>query len=90
MFLGIPICINSRRKDLWAPIVAKLKRRLAVWQNRILSIRDRVVLLNSVLVNILIFFFSFYKASKVVINKIINIQISFLWGGVMMLKRFIG
>ncbi|XP_050902141.1 uncharacterized protein LOC127111472 [Lathyrus oleraceus] len=79
VFFGIPIRVNHRRKEAWAPIVGKLKRRLAVWHNRFLSIRGRLVLLNSVLSNISIFFFSFYKATKVVINDIIKIQRSFFF-----------
>lgn len=66
VFLGIPIGINPRRKASWAPIVSKIRLRLAVWHSRFLYIGGRVVLLNSVLSNISIFFFSFYKAPKVV------------------------
>ena len=77
LLLSIPIGINPRRKDSWTHIFVKLKRRLAVWHNILLSIGGRVVLLNSVLTNISIFFLSFYKAPKVIINKIISIQIYF-------------
>lgn len=78
IFLGIPIGINPRRKESWVPIVSKIRRRLAVWHNRFLSIGGRVVLLNYVLSNIPIFFFSFYKALKVIIKYIIKIQRTFL------------
>lgn len=53
-------------------------RRLNVWHNRFLSIGGRVVLLNSVLANILISFFLFYKALKVIVNEIIMLQRVFL------------
>ena len=81
VFLGIPIGINPRRKESWVPIVSNIRKRLAVWHNRFLSIGVRVVLLNSVLSNLHIFFFSFYKAYKVVLKEIIKIQRAFLWGG---------
>ncbi|KAI5427576.1 hypothetical protein KIW84_032831 [Lathyrus oleraceus] len=64
-FLGIPTGINLRHREVWKPIVDKIRRILAIWHNRFLSIGGRVVFLNSVLVNILIFFFSFYKTPKV-------------------------
>ncbi|XP_050877342.1 uncharacterized protein LOC127081100 [Lathyrus oleraceus] len=38
VFLDIPIGINPRRKEVWAPIVGKMNRRLTVWHNRLLSI----------------------------------------------------
>lgn len=52
-----------------------------IWHNKFLSIGGRVVLLNSIISNIDIFFLSFYKAPKVIIKDIIMTQISFLLGG---------
>lgn len=40
-----------------------------------------MVRLNFVLSNIPIFFFFFYKATKVILNEITKIQRYFLWGG---------
>ncbi|XP_050896042.1 uncharacterized protein LOC127102743 [Lathyrus oleraceus] len=79
-FLGIPIGINLRCREVWKSVVDKIRRRLTVWHNRFLLIGSKVVLLNSVLANIPIFF-SFYKASKVIVNEIIMLQRVFLWGG---------
>ncbi|XP_058750550.1 uncharacterized protein LOC131623553 [Vicia villosa] len=81
VFLGIPVGINPRRREVWKPIVSKLRRRLGGWQNIHLSNDGRVVLLNSILSSILIFMFSFYKAPKAIIKEIILLQRSFLWGG---------
>lgn len=68
-FLGILISINPRCREVWKSIVDKIRRRLNVWHNRFLSISGRVVLLNSKLANMSIFFFYFYKAPKVIINE---------------------
>ena len=73
-FLGIPFEINPRRKEVWNLIFSKTRRRLSTWKNRYISIGGRVILLNSILSNILIFYFSFYKALKVVIKELIKIQ----------------
>lgn len=78
VFLGIPIGVNLRRKEYWALIVSKLRRRLTVWHNRFFYIRVRAILLSFVLSNILMFLFFFYKDPKVIVNKIIRIQITFL------------
>lgn len=81
MFFGILVVINPRRCDVWRPIFSILRRRIGIWHNRHLSICGRVVLLNSILSRIPIFFFPFYKAPKFFIKEIILIQPSFLWGG---------
>ncbi|XP_058725636.1 uncharacterized protein LOC131596919 [Vicia villosa] len=81
VFLGISVGINLRRCDVGRPLVSKLRRRIGSWQNKQLSIGGKVVLLNSILSSIPIFFFSFYKAPKSIIKEIIAIQRSFLWGG---------
>ncbi|XP_058732780.1 uncharacterized protein LOC131604353 [Vicia villosa] len=57
------------------------KSRIRSWHDRQLSIGGRVVLLNSILSSILIFYFSFYKVPESPILEIISIQRSFLWGG---------
>lgn len=41
----------------------------------------RVVLLNAVLTSLPVYYLSFYKAPKKVINSLIQIQRRFLWGG---------
>lgn len=78
VFLGIPNEINPRRKDCWAPIVSKIRRRLVVWPNRFLSI-EVWWFFNSILSNILIFF-SFYKAPKVIIKRDYKDSKNFLMG----------
>ncbi|XP_058771931.1 uncharacterized protein LOC131645375 [Vicia villosa] len=77
VFLGIPVAINPRRCSTWRPIVDKLKKILGGWHHKHLSIGGRVVLLNSVLSSIPIFFFTFYKAPKAIVKRIIDIQRSY-------------
>lgn len=83
----IPLCslaflINPRIREVWRSFVSKIRSNLAAWHNKNLSNGGRVVLLNSILSNISIFFFSFYKALKVIITKSITLLIVFLWYGV--------
>ena len=80
-FLGLPVGANPRRRETWNPVIHKVRSRLASWKGRHLSIGGRVTLINSVLNSLPLYFFSFYKAPKVVIKELIMIQRDFLWGG---------
>ncbi|MCH96040.1 RNA-directed DNA polymerase (Reverse transcriptase), partial [Trifolium medium] len=81
-YLGLPVGANPRRCATWDPLIEKLRRRLSSWRNRFVSLGGRIVLINSVLNAIPIFFLSFLKAPATVIKKIVRIQREFLWGGV--------
>lgn len=59
MFLGIPVGVNPRKRATWNFIGSKVIRRLSSWQIKHLSIEGRVIILNIVVTNILIYLFSF-------------------------------
>ncbi|MCH85285.1 LINE-1 reverse transcriptase like, partial [Trifolium medium] len=80
-FLGIPVGANPRRQETWQPIVESMTKRLSSWNGRNLSIGGRVTLINSVLSSLPLYFFSFYKAPRCIINQLVRIQRNFLWGG---------
>lgn len=80
-YLGIPIGANPRKENTWRPVIDLLNKRLSSWRKKHLSIGGRLTLINSVLNSLPIYFMSFYKAPKKVINKIVSIQRNFLWGG---------
>ncbi|XP_058749365.1 uncharacterized protein LOC131622352 [Vicia villosa] len=77
-FLGIHVGLNPRRCSSWTPVVSSLKKRLSSWKARMISIRRRVTLLNSVLSSIPVFTMSFYRAPIKIIKEIISIQSRFL------------
>lgn len=76
-FLGIPVGVNPRCGSTWRPVIDLLHNRLASWKGRNLSIGGQVALIKSVLNSTPLYFFSFYKAPKVVLNSIIKIQRDF-------------
>jgi hypothetical protein len=82
MYLGLPVGANPRRKATWEPLITHLRKRLRSWGNRYVSLGGRIVLLNSVLNAIPIFYLSFLKVPAAVLKEIIRIQREFLWGGV--------
>jgi hypothetical protein len=66
----------------WEPMLDQLKKRLNSWGNKYVSLGGRIVLLNSVLNAIPIFYLSFLKIPVKVLKMVTRIQREFLWGGV--------
>lgn len=77
IFQGIPIGINPHRASSWEKVLVKLRIRLAVWKGKCISIIRRVTLINFVLLSLPFYLFSFYRASKIVMQEITNFQRSF-------------
>jgi hypothetical protein len=80
-YLGLPVGANPRRASTWEPMLNSLRKRLGVWGNKYVSLGGRIVLLNSVLNAIPIFYLSFLKISIAVWKKVRKLQREFLWGG---------
>ena len=79
-YLGIPIGANPRRNEIWGdPIVKKCESKLSKWKQNI-SFGVRVYLIKSVLNSIPIYFFSFLRAPKKVVDRLVRLQRWFLWG----------
>ncbi|CAJ2663797.1 unnamed protein product [Trifolium pratense] len=86
-YLGLPVGANPRRLATWDPLVEKIRRKLNSWGNKHISLGGRIVLINSVLNSIPIFYMSFMKMPAQVIKKVTRIQRDFLWGGVNGVKK---
>ncbi|KAF1862336.1 hypothetical protein Lal_00026865 [Lupinus albus] len=71
---------NPRRYATWKSVVDLVEKILASWKCRHISYVGKLVLLNFVLTIILVYMLSLYKAPKKVINKIVTLQRTFLWG----------
>ena len=77
----IPIGANPCRYETWKPIIKVFESRLASWKGRNLSMGGHITLINSVPGILPLFFFSFFKALKEVLN-IVNrnsAEISMEW-----------
>jgi hypothetical protein len=81
-YLGLPIGANPKSPSTWDPLLEHLRNRLLSWRNKHISLGGRIVLINSVLNAILIFFLSFMKMPVSVWKKVVKIQRQFLWGSV--------
>jgi hypothetical protein len=71
-FLGIPVGSNPRRRAAWKPILEALTKRLTLWSSRQLSFGGRIILINSVLASLPLYYFSFFKAPCCVLKNIDN------------------
>jgi hypothetical protein len=81
-YLGVPVGASPRRLSTWAPMVEKIRSKLNAWGNRHISFGGRLVLINSVMNSIPIFYMSLMKMPVQVRKKVVRIQRDFLWGGV--------
>jgi hypothetical protein len=77
-FLGIQVGANPRRRATWKPVVENMEKRMSTWSSRHLSYGGRVTLINSVLSSLPLYFFSFFKAPRCIINQLVKIQRKFL------------
>ncbi|GAU45474.1 hypothetical protein TSUD_190930 [Trifolium subterraneum] len=80
-YLGLPVGVNPRRISTWEPLFVSLRKRFGRWGNKHISLGGRIVLLNSVLNAIPIFYLSYLKMSVQVWKMIRRLQREFLWGG---------
>jgi hypothetical protein len=55
-YLGLPVGANPRRLSTWEPLLEALRKRLSAWGNKYVSLGGRIVLLNSVLNAIPVFY----------------------------------
>ncbi|XP_020253791.1 uncharacterized protein LOC109830842 [Asparagus officinalis] len=78
-YLGLPLRYGKLRKTDWEPLLDNFHKKLSTWKKNSLSYGGRLVLLNSVLTSIPLYFMSFYKLPTWVIIEIDKIKKSFLW-----------
>ena len=74
--------MGTTREDVSCGILSlKSERKLAKWKQRHISFGGRVTLIQSVLTSIPIFFLSFFRVPRRVVERMEGIQRRFLWGG---------
>lgn len=73
-YLGLHVGANPRLENTWQPLLDLLANRLGSWGNKFISLGGRVVLLNSVLNSIPIFYLSVMKLHVLVWKKIVRLQ----------------
>ena len=55
-YLGLPLGSNPRKAAIWSEILDKIKKTLAHWKRKILSIGGRLTLIKSSMTNLPIYY----------------------------------
>ena len=78
-YLGLPLAEGRLRAHDWQPVMEKIETRLGGWQARLLSRGGRLVLLQSALAAIPIYFMTIFKLPEGVRRQIETIMRRFFW-----------
>jgi len=67
-YLGMPIGGNPKKTVFWNSVVDKIRSRLSIWKERLLSMACRICLIKSVISTLPLLYFSFFKTPVSVCN----------------------
>ena len=77
-YLGIPLGASPHRVETWKLMIEKIKKRLPLWKEKLLSRAGRLVLIEFVLNSLPLYYLSIFKIPKKVATQIIKLQRHFL------------
>ncbi|KAK1258937.1 hypothetical protein QJS04_geneDACA020242 [Acorus gramineus] len=77
--LGLPLTLGRLPKTEWMPLISRFERRLAGWQSSFLSLGGKIILIQSVLSNLPIYFLSLFSVPKGILRALEGIRRRFLW-----------
>lgn len=80
IYLGLPLTINRPTNAAFMPLIERLESKLEGWKSKLISRGGRLLLMNSVLSAVPIYFMGSFLLPKWVIKRIDMIRRSFLWG----------
>jgi len=78
-YLGLLIKLISLTRGDRQPLIERIEKRLTIWKCNALSRGGRLILVNSVLSSMLLYYISFYFLPKWVIHAIDRIRHAFFW-----------
>jgi hypothetical protein len=80
-YLGIPIHYRRLTLAEWKLVEERLQKRLSSWKGKLLSLGGRLILINSVLSNMVLYMISFFLQPKGVLHKLYYYRSRFFWQG---------
>ncbi|XP_074267464.1 uncharacterized protein LOC141590805 [Silene latifolia] len=80
-YLGLPTDFGSSKKEIFALVFEKVRKRILSWNNNFLSAAGRLTLICSVLSSLSIYSLSAFKMPVSVISKIDSLLSQFWWSG---------
>jgi hypothetical protein len=81
MYLGIPIHYRRLTNAEWKIVEERLQLRLSSWKGKLLSLGGRLVLINAVLSNMVLYMISFFQIPKGVLKRLDYFRSRFFWQG---------
>lgn len=82
LYLGLPVGVRPNDKAVWSKVLEQITNWLESWENHFLSFGGRVVLTNSVLTSLPIYFLSFFTEPPSILNHIKKLIRHLVWGGI--------
>jgi hypothetical protein len=80
-YLGIPTHNRRLTNAEWKVVEERLQKRLSSWKGTLLSVGGRLVLINSVLTNMVLYMLSFFQVPKGVLQRLDFYRSRFFWQG---------
>ncbi|OAY66623.1 putative ribonuclease H protein [Ananas comosus] len=80
-YLGIPLHNKQIRKEDWVSVINRIETRINGWKARLLSQGGRLILVNSVLTSLPLFYLFTFKAPHWVLHRIESLRRAFFWKG---------
>jgi hypothetical protein len=80
-YLGIPIHYRRLTNAEWKMVEERLHIRLSSWKGKLLSLGGRLVLINAVLSNMVLYMISFFQLPRGVLKRLDYFRSRFFWQG---------
>lgn len=80
-YLGIPIHYRRLTNVEWKMVEERLQIRLSNWKGKLLSLGGRLVLINAVLSNVVLYMISFFQLPRGVLKRLDYFRSRFFWQG---------
>jgi hypothetical protein len=80
-YLGIPTHNRRLTNAEWKVVEERLHKHLSSWKGTLLSVGGRLVLINSVLTNMVLYMLSFFQVPKGVLQRLDFYRSRFFWQG---------
>lgn len=79
-YLGIPPGSKSKCKAVWNDVIQRFQQKLAGWKRSYLSKGQRLIMIQSVLASLPIYYLSMFQMPVSVVKEMERIMRNFLWG----------
>ena len=86
-YLGLPLGVAFKSVEAWDGIEERIRRRLAMWKRLYISKGGKMILIQSTLASLPIYFMSLFPNPRSVRMRFERIQRNFVWGGCALERR---